>query len=169
MEYNKIMQLPKGWKFYKTDGNKVYLTRETNPIIKWNKEKDGVEVIDGVYHFIVANIPSAKCNWYAANNIIKRLGGYMPSLKELKCFYKNRKKITQCFEENTGYKVINPNAGFWSSDIPDDERYAHVLNSYNQFCKPCPKQNRHDDIDLKHEYKWGEKSYFDFNFIVFKK
>ena len=169
MENSKVIQLPKGWKFDKLINNKVYLVKENNPIIKWNKEKDGVEVIDNDYHFIVANIPSVKCDWYVANNIIKQLGGYMPTLKELKCFYKNRKKITQCFEENIGYKVINPNAGFWSSDIPNDERYACVLNSYNQFCKPYPKQDKYNDINLKHEYKWGEKSYWDFHTIVFKK
>ena len=165
----KVIQIPKGWKFKKIEGRNISLVKENKPIINWNTEKDGVEVIDGEYHFIIANMPAFKCDWYNANTLINKLGGYMPSLNELKCFYKNRKNIIQCFEKNTGKKVIDPNSGYWSSNVSDDNRYAHVLNSYNQFCKPYPKQSRYGTIDLMHSYRYNEKSYQDFHAIIFKK
>ena len=73
---------------------------DNNPIIKWNKEKDGVEVIADGYHFIVGNIPDVCTNWYKAYILCVKLGGYLPSVDELNVMVKYIKEINQCFKNN---------------------------------------------------------------------
>ena len=84
MESIKKITLPKGWVVDKVENGEIILKEDnTKPIIKWNKEKDGVEVIADGYHFIVANIPDVNTSWDKAKILCEKLGGYLPSVGEL--------------------------------------------------------------------------------------
>ena len=117
MEKIKEITLPKGWLVDKVENGKVILKENnTKPVIKWNKEKDGVEVKADGYHFIVANIPDVITNWDKAKILCEKLGGYLPSIKELKVIVKYIKEINQCFEDNNSpLCLLAVNYYYWSN------------------------------------------------------
>ena len=79
MENVKEITLPDDWG--EVENGKVILNKS---IIKWNSEKDGVEVIADDYHFIVASMPtSISSNWNDAKYICEKWGGYLPTIEEL--------------------------------------------------------------------------------------
>ena len=116
MESIKKITLPKGWVVDKIENGEIILKEDNNPIIKWNSEKDGVEVKADGYHFIVANIPDVHTSWDKANMICEKWGGYLPSVKELKVMVKYIKEINQCFEDNKSLVcLLDTHYYYWSS------------------------------------------------------
>ena len=89
--------------------------REDNskPVIKWNKEKDGVEVKADGYHFVIANIPDISCNWYNTLYFCDKFNTYLPSIEELKVVAKYLDVINQCFKDNNGFPMEG--SFYWSS------------------------------------------------------
>ena len=118
MEKIKEITLPSGWVVDKVENGKVILKEDdTKPVIKWNKEKDGVEVIADGYHFIVASMPtSVSSKWYDAKILCEMLGGYLPNIDELQVMVKYIKEINQCFEDNDRLVcLLDTNYFYWSS------------------------------------------------------
>ena len=102
MENIKEITLPSGWVVDKVENGKVILKEDnTKPVIKWNKEKDGVEVKADGYHFIVASMPtSVSSNWNDGKILCEKWGGYLPNIDELIVMVKYIKEINQCFKDN---------------------------------------------------------------------
>ena len=142
MENNvKEIVLPEGWVVDKIDNGIIILKEDdSKPIIKWNKEKDGVEVkVDG-YYFVVANMPNILSNWYDAQTVCEKWGGYLPSVEELKVVAKYLDAINQCFRENDGF----PMEGhfYWSSS--EYSRFlAHGVGSGLGLVDNCGKGNNY--------------------------
>ena len=118
MEKIKEITLPDGWVVDKIENGKVILKEDDNsPYIRWNKEKDGVEVIADGYHFIVSSMPtSVSSNWDDAKILCEKLGGYLPTIDELKVMAKYIKEINQCFKDNNSLScVLHLNNNYWSN------------------------------------------------------
>ena len=117
MESIKKITLPKGWVIDKIENGEIILKEDNKPIIKWNKEKDGVEVKADGYHFIVASMPtSVTSKWNDAKILCEMLGGYLPSIDELKVMVKYIKEINQCFRDNDRLVcLLDTYCYYWSS------------------------------------------------------
>ena len=101
MENVKEIMLPDGWLVDKIDNGKIILKEDdSKPIIKWNKDKDGVEVKADGYHFIVANMPNLSADWFNGRIICEKWDGYLPSLGELKIMNRYYYEINRCFAIN---------------------------------------------------------------------
>ena len=71
MENIKEIILPDGWMIDKVENSKIILKEDdSKPIIKWNNEKNGVEVKADGYHFIVASMPTNIRSDYDSAKII---------------------------------------------------------------------------------------------------
>ena len=132
MEKVKEMVLPEGWVVDKIENGKIILKEDNSkPIIKWNKDKDGVEVKADGFHFIIANMPNVLSNWFDAQTVCEKYNkqnGYLPTVDELKVAVKYFKEINQCFEDNNGY-TMNSNSNYWSSSEYSSDRARYVYTS----------------------------------------
>ena len=136
MEDKKEIIIPDDFTFNNINDNVITLKKknETKPIIKWNSEKDGVEVKADDYHFIVASMPtSISSNWNDAKYICEKWGGYLPIIEELFVMVKYIKEINQCFKDN-GSPVCLLDMGdcYWSSS-EFSSSYAHNVDGRNGY------------------------------------
>ena len=144
MESIKKITLPKGWVIDKIENGEIILKEDNNPIIKWNSEKDGVEVIADGYHFVVANIPDMCTSWDKANIICEKWGGYLPSVEELKVIVKYIKEINQCFKnKNSPVCLLDTHYYYWSSSEFSGSRacYVNTENGTVYNCNKCNANN----------------------------
>ena len=133
MEKVKEMILPEGWVVDKIENGKIILKEDNSkPVIKWNDEKDGVEVKADGFNFIIANMPNISSNWYDAQTVCekyKNQNGYLPTVDELKVAVKYFKEINQCFDDNNGY-TMNKSDFYWSSSEYSSSN-ARLVNTYD--------------------------------------
>ena len=135
MKNIKEIILPDGWVIDKVENGKIILKEDdSKPVIKWNNEKNGVEVKADGYHFIVASMPTnILSDWYGAKIICEKWGGYLPSVEELRVMCKYIKEIDQCFKNNNGFECLTDSSVyFWSDYNPhtDHARAVHASNGY---------------------------------------
>lgn len=135
MENIKEIILPDGWVIDKVENGKIILKEDdSKPVIKWNNEKNGVEVKADGYHFIVASMPTnIRSDWDSAKIICEKWGGYLPSVEELQVMCKYIKEIDQCFRNNNGFECSSKlTFYFWSNyeSYADYTRVVHVSSGY---------------------------------------
>lgn len=144
MENIKEIILPDGWVIDKVENGKIILKEDdSKPVIKWNNEKNGVEVKADGYHFIVASMPTnIQSDWYSAKIICEKWGGYLPSVKELQVMCKYIKEIDQCFRNNNGFECSSELAFyFWSNYESSTDSARTVYVSSGAFCEYFNKNN----------------------------
>ena len=135
MEKVKEMILPEGWVVDKIENGKIILKEDdSKPIIKWNDEKDSVEVKADGFHFIIANMPNILSNWFDAQTVCEKYNkqnGYLPTVDELEVAVKYLNEINQCFEDNSGYTMYS-SYNYWSSSeySSDSARRVYANNGY---------------------------------------
>ena len=124
MENIKEIILPDGWVIDKVENSKIILKEDdSKPVIKWNNEKNGVDVKADGYHFIVASMPTnIRSDYDSAKIICEKWGGYLPSVEELQVMCKYIKEIDQCFRNNNGFECLTDLSAYFWSDY-------NVLNS----------------------------------------
>ena len=135
MENIKEIILPDGWVIDKVENSKIILKEDdSKPVIKWNNEKNGVEVKADGYHFIVASMPTnIRSDYDSAKIICEKWGGYLPSVEELQVMCKYIKEIDQCFRNNNGFECLTDlSAYFWSdyNSYTDHARAVRAINGY---------------------------------------
>lgn len=135
MENIKEIILPDGWVIDKVENGKIILREDdSKPVIKWNNEKNGVEVKADGYHFIVASMPTnIQSDWDSAKIICEKWGGYLPSVEELQVMCKYIKEINRCFKNNNGFECLTDLSVYFWSDYnlyTDHARAVHASNGY---------------------------------------
>ena len=144
MKNIKEIILPDGWVIDKVENGKIILKEDdSKPVIKWNNEKNGVEVKADGYHFIVASMPTnILSDWYGAKIICEKWGGYLPSAEELRVMIKYIKEIDQCFRNNNGIECSSKLAFYFWSDYESSADHARtVYVSSGNFCDYVNKTN----------------------------
>ena len=129
MKEVKEIMLPDGWVVDKVENGKILLKEDySKPVIKWNGEKNGVEVKADGYHFVVALMPKKLLSdWDGAKIICEKWGGYLPSVEELQVMVKYFKEINQCFENNGSFAcLLHSSRGYWSSSECSFNRAHYV-------------------------------------------
>ena len=132
MKEVKEITLPEGWVVDKVENGKILLKEDdSKPVIKWNSEKNGVEVKADDYHFIVASMPTKLLSdWNGAKQICKDYGGYLPSVKELQVMVKYLKEINQCFGNNGSFACLLHSSNlYWSCSEYSSDRARGVYTS----------------------------------------
>ena len=132
MKEVKEIMLPDGWVVDKVEDGKILLKEDdTKPVIKWNSDKNGVEVKTDGYHFVVASMPtSLASNWDDAKQICKDYGGYLPSVEELQVMVKYLKEINQCFENKGSFAcLLDSSDYYWSSSECSSDSARNVSTS----------------------------------------
>jgi hypothetical protein len=115
---NKEIILPDGWVVDKIENNKIILKEESvayeeSKYVKWNKEKNGIEIKADGEHFIISNMPTTiTSNWNDAKVICEQFGGSLPTVDQLKVMHKYFNEINFCFEQFKGNKLYF--SIFWS-------------------------------------------------------
>ena len=144
MENIKEIILPDGWVIDKVENSKIILKEDdSKPVIKWNNEKNGVEVKADGYHFIVASMPTnILSDWYGAKIICEKWGGYLPREGELQVMVKYIKEINQCFRNNNGFECLTDLSVYFWSDYDFYNDYSHSVNvSSGYICSCVDKTN----------------------------
>lgn len=144
MENIKEIILPDGWVIDKVENGKIILKEDDNkPVIKWNNEKNGVEVKADGYHFIVASMPTnILSNWEGAKIICEKWGGYLPSVEELQVMVKYIKEINQCFRNNNGFECLSELSRYFWSNYESYTDYTRIVNmSSGYVCCRIDKTN----------------------------
>ena len=76
-------------------------------------------------------MPDVYANWDKAKYLCEKLGGYLPSVEELKVMAKYIKEFNQFFEENDRIVcLLDTNYTYWSSSEYSSSRARCVL-TYN--------------------------------------
>ena len=131
----KEIILPDGWVIDKVENGKIILKEDdSKPVIKWNNEKNGVEVKADGYHFIVASMPTnIQSDWDSAKIICEKWGGYLPGVEELKVMCKYIKEINQCFRNNNGFECLTDLSVYFWSDYNPYTNHAYAVNVSNGY------------------------------------
>ena len=132
MENIKEIILPDGWVIDKVENSKIILKEDdSKPVIKWNNEKNGVEVKADGYHFIVASMPTnIRSDYDSAKIICEKWGGYLPSVEELQVMCKYI-KITWPKLADTCKCSIPRDSGIYAPTCmqPSSRFKNYILNS----------------------------------------
>ena len=129
MKNIKEIILPDGWVIDKVENGKIILKEDDNkPVIKWNNEKNGVEVKADGYHFIVASMPSnILSDWDSAKIICEKWGD-----------------LTEDLKQDTHFCNVPLTVTVDTTDIVDDESFNQleflemVHKSANEPKSSCP-------------------------------
>ena len=135
MENIKELILPDGWVIDKVENSKIILKEDdSKPVIKWNNEKNGVEVKADGYHFIVASMPTnIRSDYDSAKIICEKWGGYLPSVEELQVMCKYIKEIDQCFRNNNGFECLTDLSAYFWSDYNSYTAQARAVRAINGY------------------------------------
>lgn len=143
MENIKEIILPDGWVIDKVENGKIILREDdSKPVIKWNNEKNGVEVKADGYHFIVASMPTnIRSDWDSAKIICEKWGGYLPSVEELQVMSKYIKEINRCFKNNNGFECSTDLSVYFWSNYESYADYTRVVHVSGHICSYIDKTN----------------------------
>ena len=148
MENIKEIILPDGWVIDKVENSKIILKEDdSKPIIKWNNEKNGVEVKADGYHFIVASMPTnILSDWYGAKIICEKWEGYLPSVGELQVMVKYIKEINQCFRNNNGFECLTDLSVYLWSDYNSYTEYSRAVNVSSGYICNCVNKTNYYNV-----------------------
>ena len=135
MENIKEIILPDGWVIDKVENGKIILKEDdSKPVIKWNNEKNGVEVKADGYHFTVASMPTnIRSDYDSAKIICEKWGGYLPSVEELQVMCKYIKEIDQCLRNNNGFECLTDLSAYFWSDYNSYTEYSRAVRAINGY------------------------------------
>ena len=87
-------------------------------IIKWNAERNGVEIQTNDEHFLIDATPSRVMSWRDAVRFYQNAGGWtLPTKKQLQLVAKHISEVNALLEQYGGYKLFG---WHWSSDEADE-------------------------------------------------
>lgn len=85
--------------------------------IKWNAERNGVEVQTNDEHFVIDATPSRVMSWRDAVRFYQNAGGWtLPTKKQLQLVAKHISEVNALLEQYGGYKLFG---WHWSSEEAD--------------------------------------------------
>lgn len=85
--------------------------------IKWNAERNGVEIQTNDEHFVIDATPSRVMSWRDAVRFYQNAGGWtIPTKKQLQLVAKHLSEVNDLLEQCGGYKLFG---WHWSSDEAD--------------------------------------------------
>lgn len=86
-------------------------------IIKWNVERNGVEIQTNDEHFVIDAMPSRVMSGRDAVRFYQNAGGWtIPTMKQLQLVAKHLSEVNDLLEQCGGYKLFG---WHWSSDEAD--------------------------------------------------
>lgn len=127
------IDIPKGYEIDKEKSTfeNIVFKKVDEVVIKWHKDKGGVEIKAEGEHFVIdAESPSFNCSWDDAMrffNTKASFGWKLPTVKQLQIIAKHLDKINEVIRSNDGFKI----KGWMWSCKGKDMSCAWYVNMYD--------------------------------------
>lgn len=121
---SKVMKIvvPEGYEIDKEKSTfkNIVFKKVDEVVIKWHKDKVGVEIKAEGEHFVIdAESPSFNCSWDDAMRFFNTKASSdweLPTVKQLQIISKHIDKINEVIRSNDGFKI---KGWMWSCEVKD--------------------------------------------------